>query len=86
MVPARRDEIRPIPPRATHHPPHATKMNKLEAVTVCVGYADFLGVVAEANRHLFDRWVIVTTPGDNEGLPDATLRDAFTGQVGKVER
>jgi hypothetical protein len=41
-------------------------MNKLEAVTVSVGYADYLAVVAQANRHLFDRWVIVTTPGDSE--------------------
>jgi 2-dehydro-3-deoxygluconokinase len=30
--------------------------------------------------------LVVTTPGDTEGLPDAALRDAFTGQVGKVHR
>jgi hypothetical protein len=41
-------------------------MLKLEAVTVCVGYSDLLQVIAEYNRHLFDRWVIVTTHGDAE--------------------
>src|SRR5580704_18701286 len=41
-------------------------MNKLEAVTVSVGYADYLAVVAQANINLFDRWVIVTTHGDSE--------------------
>jgi hypothetical protein len=41
-------------------------MKKLEAVTVCVGFGDFLAVTAEANINLFDRWVIVTTKGDSE--------------------
>jgi hypothetical protein len=41
-------------------------MKKLEAVTVCVGFGDFLAVTAPANINLFDRWVIVTTPGDSE--------------------
>jgi hypothetical protein len=36
----------------------------LEAITVCVGYDDFLTVIAEHNRGLFDRWLIVTTPQD----------------------
>lgn len=37
---------------------------KLEAVTVCVDYADFLAEAARHNRHLFERWVIVTGPDD----------------------
>lgn len=37
---------------------------KLEAVTVCVQYDDFLQVSARYNRHLFDRWLVVTEPTD----------------------
>jgi len=37
-----------------------------EAVTVCVGYADFLREVAALNRPHFVRWVVVTTPEDEE--------------------
>ncbi len=37
---------------------------RLEAVTVCVDYADFLAVAAAENAGLFDRWVIVTAPHD----------------------
>lgn len=37
---------------------------RLEAVTVCVNYADFLEVTARTNRGLFDRWVIVTKESD----------------------
>ncbi len=39
---------------------------KLEAVTVCVNYGDFLRETAAHNAHLFDRWVIVTRPSDLE--------------------
>lgn len=41
---------------------------RVEAVTVCVGYADFLTETAKHNRHLFDRWVIVTRPDDKATL------------------
>ena len=37
---------------------------KIEAVSVCVNYADFLRQVAPFNRVHFDRWVIVTSPDD----------------------
>lgn len=40
----------------------------LEAVTVCVGYADYLRETAPLNKHHFDRWVIVTSPRDRETL------------------
>ncbi len=30
--------------------------------------------------------LVVAAPGDTEGLPDAALRDAFTGQSGTVQR
>jgi hypothetical protein len=38
----------------------------IEAVTVCVGYGDFLRAVAPHNRPHLDRWVVVTTPDDEE--------------------
>ena len=38
----------------------------LEAATVCVGYGDFLAQMAPINRPLLDRWIVVTTPGDEE--------------------
>lgn len=37
---------------------------RIEAVTVCRGYSDFLSVCAPYNRGLFDRWLIVTDPAD----------------------
>ena len=36
---------------------------KLQAVTVCVNYSDFLECIAPNRRH-FDRWVVVTVPLD----------------------
>src|SRR5262249_12839897 len=39
---------------------------RLEAVTVCVGYCDFLAAAAPFNAPLFDGWLIVTNPDDQE--------------------
>lgn len=39
---------------------------KVEAVTVCVNYASELAEVASHNRRLLDRWIVVTTPQDEE--------------------
>lgn len=36
----------------------------LEAITVCVGYDDFLRAVIPYNLSMFDRWIIVTEPND----------------------
>ncbi len=41
-------------------------MLKLEAVTVCSGFGDVFAATVAENRHIFDRWVIVTTHGDGE--------------------
>ena len=40
----------------------------LEAVTVCVNYADFLAETIPSNRPHFDRWIIVTSPDDRATL------------------
>ncbi len=45
-------------------PPPPCHQQKLEAVTVCVGYADFLAETVKYNAQHFDRWIIVTTPED----------------------
>lgn len=37
---------------------------RLEAVTICVDYSDFLAHAMPLNRPLFDDWVIVTAPHD----------------------
>jgi hypothetical protein len=37
---------------------------QIEAVTVCIGYADFLAETARHNAGLLDRWVIVTSEED----------------------
>lgn len=39
---------------------------KIEAVTVCVDYGDYLAQVAAPNRRLLDRWIVVTRPQDEE--------------------
>lgn len=41
-----------------------TSRDHLEAVTVCVGYADFLGVTLPRTLAVVDRLVVVTTPAD----------------------
>ncbi len=37
---------------------------KIEAVTVCINYADFLNAVAPFNIPLLDRWIIITESTD----------------------
>lgn len=39
---------------------------KLEAVTVCIGYADFLREIIPHNVPVLDRWIIVTEDSDEE--------------------
>jgi hypothetical protein len=41
-------------------------MLKLEAVTVCIGYADFLAQTAKYNVGLFDEWFVITTESDEQ--------------------
>jgi len=41
---------------------------QIEAVSVCIGYADFLNETAFHNRKFFNRWVIVTSPEDKATL------------------
>jgi hypothetical protein len=40
----------------------------LEAVSVCVGYSDFLRETAPLNKSYFDRWVIVTSKDDTDTM------------------
>ena len=40
--------------------------DSIDAVTTCVGYADFLRAVAPHNIVHFDKWVVVTSPEDRE--------------------
>lgn len=59
----------------------------IEAVTVCVGYGDFLRVTLPLNRGLFDRLAIVTTPDDTEtrevcrrhGITPVVTREFYRG-------
>lgn len=39
---------------------------KIEAVTVCVDYADFIAWSAMCNHSIFDRWVVVTSKEDKK--------------------
>lgn len=48
-----------------YHSPAPTEIvDRIEAVTVCVGYADFLEESVKRNQGLFDRWIIVTSKKD----------------------
>ena len=51
---------------------------KLEAVTVCVGYADFLAETARYNAGLLDRWIIVTTEDDEATREICRVHDLET--------
>lgn len=37
---------------------------KIEAITTCIGYADFLAETVKYNASFFDRWIIITSPND----------------------
>lgn len=58
---------------------------RIEAVTVCINYSDFLREAAPYNLPHFDRWVIVTTPADGEtrelcrrhGLPCVLTNEVY---------
>lgn len=41
---------------------------KLEALTVCIGYADFLAVTLPWNLPLFDKYIVGTSPNDKETI------------------
>lgn len=41
-------------------------MKYLDCVTICVDHADILKITIPQNRHLFDKWIIVTAPHDAE--------------------
>lgn len=39
---------------------------RLEAITTCINYGDFLTISARHNRGLLDRWIVVTSDKDKE--------------------
>jgi hypothetical protein len=41
-------------------------MKKITAITVCVGYSDFLCWVLPENKNIFNKWIIVTDTKDTE--------------------
>jgi len=48
----------------------------MNAIIICVDYADFLGVTLPYNRHHFDRVLVVTTHKDTETQVVATANNA----------
>lgn len=61
---------------------HGESMDRIECVTVCVDYADFLREVAPINRAVLDRWIVVTEPGDKatrEVCRDFSIECLLTG-------
>ncbi len=53
---------------------------KIEAVSVCLNYADFLEQTIRVNQSLFDDWVIVTSQADAATISVCTrygVRTAF---------
>jgi hypothetical protein len=51
------------------------RQERLEAVTVSVGYADILKHTIEFNKHHFDKWVIATSPEDKDTQKLARLHN-----------
>ena len=41
---------------------------ELCAITVCVGFDDYLGRVVENNKDKFDEWIIITTEEDTKTI------------------
>lgn len=41
------------------------RVRRLQAVTVCINYADYLECVVENARH-FDRWIVISVPDDKD--------------------
>ena len=59
---------------------------KIEAVTVCVGYADFLAETARFNAGVLDRWIIVTTEDDEQTREVCRIHDLQTVLTNDFER
>jgi hypothetical protein len=51
---------------------------RIEAVTVCVGYSDFLAEVAKHNAGQLDRWIIVTNESDEQTREVCRIHDLET--------
>ena len=51
---------------------------RIEAITVCVGYADFLAETAKINAGQLDRWIIVTSERDEQTREICRIHDLET--------